>query len=901
MMQLAKLLCFLCFTITGFSQELPIYLQLNTSNGLSQNTVWAMEKDYAQRIWLGTQEGLQIYDGYNLTTVPTIKETILALYHTDSTMYCITLGNLYKIDELSFQFTKAPLNTTDYYYHSFSNSTLSITSSDGLKTANFDLNLQLIDSIQHHRNSAFECDVQLGNFKIEGDINGIRYFKNLPHISAPKGMTFQLIEESHEITSKYCTQFIKYNDQHIFISSHDGLIEIINQNNDIIIRHHFTNHRIERLMIDHNKNLWVGTADVGAFLIHENAILSTTFPIKNEKKENLTCWHIFEIDSNMFVSTNEGIRPLSQTNTQHKTLLQLTRKYNCLTVTSTPNFMLIGTGENGILKLKNNTLTPIYNNPNQALDNTIMQIIKNDLGYLAISKKSFIQLDKTGTFLFSKKYEFKTKNTYAMYLESINSGYRVSTFNGTYLLDNQLNIQSKYALQSAKVISMTTEFQGDIWASTFDSGLINLSTDKVLSSNTTSFNFLSIQNHNNQSLWASSNTGIINYSPPFIRPYSKENGFSIHEYNQLSVFKNTNNELYYGGNGVVIKFHPDSLSTFPEFPSVIITHDTTVLLKSSTIQLPFDQGEINLFINPVIVSNKNYFQFEILANGVTHVITKPQNLSFKIPTENSNITLKIIDTVHYTTQEYTYYVYRQIPFWKKTWFIIAVIIIGITLVIGLYSFIQFLHTKRLLKIEQAENQVNEERLRISKELHDNIGARLTHIISSLDIEVYRNKDESNTIETINAFARDTMTQLRETIWAVSDKTIFFSEFITRIAQYVEQINDLASQNIVLIKSNINDFELNPIQTINYYRIVQEAINNAVKYADASEIKVAVNLINTTIVITITDNGKGFDLELTRLGMGIIGMKSRAEEVDSKLEIKTSVSCGTTVLLHIKQQ
>tara|TARA_R110002050_G_scaffold299089_1_gene463792 strand:- start:23889 stop:26588 length:2700 start_codon:yes stop_codon:yes gene_type:complete len=890
---------FLLLSILGTSQDLPKFAHFSTENGLIQNTVWALEEDYANRIWIGSQEGLQIYDGYNLTTIPNIKETIFALYHVDSSMFCLTLGNLYKIDETSFQFQKVHLRETDYYYHTFSNSKISITSSDGLKTANFDVNLQFIDSVPNPRFGRFSCREQLGDFSLEGGPNGISYYKNYSDISIPDGMVFQRIKESHEITSKYCTQLVKFDENHIFISSHKGLIEVELKNGRIVIHHHFTNHRIEKLMLDHNKNLWVGTADMGAFLIHRNAIKSTYFPIQNNKNENLTCWNIFEIDTTLFVSTSEGVRPLNSKNTDQYALKHFTEGYNCLTVTPTPNFILIGTGENGILKLQDNILTHPYINKKEALDNTIIQIIANKKGYLAISKKSIIQLDKTGNLLFTKKYKFNTSNAYAMHLAPIDYGYRVATSNGAYLLDKKLNIKSRYAPLSAKIISMTLPFQGDIWASTFDSGLVDLSTGKVVLPNQTGLNFLSIQAYKDQSIWTSSNTGIFEFSPPFIRPFTKENGFFIDEYNQMSVFKNAENELFYGGNGAVIQFHPDSLQAFPELPKVILTHDTRILQESKIIGLPFDQAKINVHIHPVIITDKNYFKVELITPDSTYLITQPEIQSLEMGFGESTFTLKITDIVHNISNETNFEVYRQIPFWKKTWFIVLSILVTILLGIGFVSFIGFIKTKKKLRLEQAENQVNEERLRISKELHDNIGARLTHIISSLDVELYRNSGENKSIESINSFARDTMAQLRETIWAVSDKTIFFSEFATRVEQYVEQVNDLTAQSISFEQGPITDFELNPVQTINYYRIVQEAINNAVKYAEAKYINVSIAQNGNIITIHITDNGKGFDINSTRMGTGIKGMKSRAQDVGVQLNIQSSLNEGTQISIILQ--
>ena len=76
--------------------------------------------------------------------------------------------------------------------------------------------------------------------------------------------------------------------------------------------------------------------------------------------------------------------------------------------------------------------------------------------------------------------------------------------------------------------------------------------------------------------------------------------------------------------------------------------------------------------------------------------------------------------------------------------------------------------------------------------------------------------------------------------------------------------------------------------------MQEAVNNAVKYADASEIEVNVFNRNNQIQIEIKDNGKGFDIETVDYGNGLYNMKKRIEEVEGLFEIQSELNKGTTI-------
>ena len=157
------------------------------------------------------------------------------------------------------------------------------------------------------------------------------------------------------------------------------------------------------------------------------------------------------------------------------------------------------------------------------------------------------------------------------------------------------------------------------------------------------------------------------------------------------------------------------------------------------------------------------------------------------------------------------------------------------------------------------------------------------------------------MEKLNTFARETMGQLRETIWAVSNKEISFSEYMLRVKQYVEQTQEF-TPSIISFKDTTNfDFSLNPVQTINFYRIVQEALNNAIKYADAKEICIKASNKKKVVTIIIEDNGIGFDQKNTPPGTGIKNIINRATEAKGEVKISSKVGKGTKITLTLKPE
>ena len=210
----------------------------------------------------------------------------------------------------------------------------------------------------------------------------------------------------------------------------------------------------------------------------------------------------------------------------------------------------------------------------------------------------------------------------------------------------------------------------------------------------------------------------------------------------------------------------------------------------------------------------------------------------------------------------------------------------------------------LIQIE-TQSKLQEQRLRISRDLHDNIGAQLTFIISSLDNLKYgfniSNQGLEEKLSGISSFTRETIYELRDTIWAMNKSEITFEDLQTRISNFIEKA-DITSKDIKFdfkIDKNVDiKTTFTSVTGMNIYRIIQEAVNNAIKYAQAENISVKIKNINNAIEININDDGKGFDIESVELGNGINNMKKRAEEIKANLFIDSLINKGTQIKLTI---
>ncbi len=205
----------------------------------------------------------------------------------------------------------------------------------------------------------------------------------------------------------------------------------------------------------------------------------------------------------------------------------------------------------------------------------------------------------------------------------------------------------------------------------------------------------------------------------------------------------------------------------------------------------------------------------------------------------------------------------------------------------------------LTKIE-TQNKLQEQRLRISRDLHDNIGAQLTFVISSIDNLNYKQKDKDKTISTklrqISEFTRQTINELRDTIWAMNKEIITCEDLYSRVSNFIEktrQTNNKINFNFTIYRTINPQTEFSSFTGMNICRIIQEAVNNSLKHANASFIQVKVEQDQENYVITINDDGKEFNVQSAQQGNGLNNLKKRTVDLDGKTQIQ-STKKGTTV-------
>jgi len=199
--------------------------------------------------------------------------------------------------------------------------------------------------------------------------------------------------------------------------------------------------------------------------------------------------------------------------------------------------------------------------------------------------------------------------------------------------------------------------------------------------------------------------------------------------------------------------------------------------------------------------------------------------------------------------------------------------------------------------EQNISKAHQQRLEISRDLHDSVGSQLTLMSSTLDSLKKSDKDpvkSKEKISSLSTFVDLSISELRNTLWILNADEVFLEDLNLKILNFInnasEAKDDIKFNYQFDIKENV---KLDSKVAANIFRIIQEIINNALKHSGAEliDIQMSHNLNNLNMIIS--DDGKGFDFTNEKdSSFGLSNIQKRTDELAGKLNLETSAGHGT---------
>lgn len=426
---------------------------------------------------------------------------------------------------------------------------------------------------------------------------------------------------------------------------------------------------------------------------------------------------------------------------------------------------------------------------------------------------------------------------------------------------------------------------------------------------------------NKNVLWISTNNGLskadiktVTGSPfPELKftNFTQKDGLPADEFNTRAFHRGASGDLYFGTVKGAVWFNQDLIKTDTSLPVIVMTRllvneaeaDSAIapgFIKQ--LQLPYTRNNIYFEFRGIEFSNPEKITYAYRLQGwdkdwlysgtlnqVRYNGLPPGNYRFEIKAANGS--------GMWTAEPYSVSVIIYPPFWKTNWFYGLVGFFAFISIVFITWFIAQRKLRKKLSALQKQRELDKERLRISREMHDDIGAGLTQI--TLMSESAKAKRDPAAFEQISKTSRQLVNNISEIIWSLNPETKTLGQTMAFLREQVYKQLDHSEINCtVSLPESHGQIILTNNQRRNIILIVKEIVNNAIKYSEATQLSVSAKLTGRQLEFDISDNGRGFEPAQVQRGEGLKNIKHRTEELDAVMQLRSKPGKGTHYVVTI---
>lgn len=517
---------------------------------------------------------------------------------------------------------------------------------------------------------------------------------------------------------------------------------------------------------------------------------------------------------------------------------------------------------------------------------------------------------------------------------------------GTQLTDCQLkNHTTDNGLPSNFVRSIYEDSDGTIWIGTFDNGLSRYKDGKFFNFNKANGLFsngvFAIVEDKNGNFWMSSNQGIYRASKQQLNDfadgkmpsyesigYGKNDGMLNNECNggrQPSVTTDEKGQIWFPTLEGIAIVDPNSLSKNILPPPVEIEsieidrkkvwqQQTSIQTQQNEIQI--NPSDIHLDISytapSFIKSDQIHFRYKLEGLDENWIEAGTRRTISYTHLPAGNYILRVIaansDGV-WNMEGKSVKIRVKAPFYLTFWFWILIILTSSLLVYLIYRYrisqLQKLNVAQKAFSRQLIESQEAERKRIAQELHDGLGQNLLVIKNRalLGLTAQENREKADEqFNEIQESVTDALSEVRTIAYNLRPLHIERLGLTSTIEEMVEDVEKASGIQINCDIEIIDDL-FSKENEINFYRIIQECLNNIVKHSRATKASVSVFQENSKLLLNIRDNGSGFDVVKTeeKNGLGLNGIAERAKILRGLYSINSEIGKGTTVSIEIPKE
>ncbi|MFH1194388.1 MAG: two-component regulator propeller domain-containing protein [bacterium] len=477
------------------------------------------------------------------------------------------------------------------------------------------------------------------------------------------------------------------------------------------------------------------------------------------------------------------------------------------------------------------------------------------------------------------------------------------------------DLANKKSINNNSVFCLFTDDSENLWLGTWGGGLNkyiagensfqHFTIDNGLPSNVIS----GILPDDSGNLWLSTNNGLckFNLRTYHCKNYDYTDGLQGNEFNQGASNAGHDGRLFFGGPKGVTMFYPDKIEENPHVPQIAITK-FSVFNKP----LPLDKP-INFTDEIILTYNQNFFSLEFAAldysaPGKNMYMYKLDGVDEDWVDAGSNRTASYTDISPgkylfrvkgsnndgvWNNKEVTLAIIITPPFWQTWWF---KTLMSILFVVILYSG----HRYRLNKLLEVERT----RIRIARDLHDEVSATLTGIsyfMNAVSTEVGEHKTPklNKLLNLIQERTSEVQESMSDIIWSINPQNDSWEIILPKFNRYASELFE--SKGIkynISIPENFANKKLTMERRRNFWLMIKEMVTNITKHSECSFANIKIELDTKYVNLVIEDNGKGFDPAQQTEGNGVKNIFVRAKSLNGEIKLNSESGKGTKWELKI---
>jgi signal transduction histidine kinase len=242
----------------------------------------------------------------------------------------------------------------------------------------------------------------------------------------------------------------------------------------------------------------------------------------------------------------------------------------------------------------------------------------------------------------------------------------------------------------------------------------------------------------------------------------------------------------------------------------------------------------------------------------------------------------------------------QPAYWQTWWFRGLLIIAMVGLGGSVAGYGERLRARRKIERLEREHALERERMRISQDMHDEVGSSLSEIAILSELAKRKPEESPLRVQEIAERAAELTDSVSEIVWAMNPKNDTVDNFIGYVRRYAVKYLSLGG-----ITCDFNSPETNPPIPLaaeirrNLFLVVKEALHNIVKHSGASVVVIVVVLNEQRIEGSIRDNGRGLGLDgHDGTGNGLVNMRKRMTAVGGEFKIESTPGSGTRITVAV---